>query len=286
MKFLLGFLLISTQAFALSIPTLNQPVMDEAKVVDASSLSQLDEKIRDLHKKEIVQISILLIDTLGEENLEEFSIKVAEKWKLGDAKKDNGLLILMVINDRKIRIEVGAGLEGEVTDLASNRIINEMKPYLRQKEYGQGLLMAVNRIEEVIASNSPEAQAKRAEEALRLAEERELAKLKSEQATAAFMEKAEEVGVGVLAFIGIALLGMCAMKTKEPEYTATLLSKQKAEEKLDSEISSANSKLKENRADPEKVRYLSDLQAVRDQEGKISSMKSEIANMKRYLGES
>jgi uncharacterized protein len=93
------------------------------------------------------QIAILIISTLDNEVLEEYSLRVAETWKLGQKDKDNGILLLIAVDDHKMRIEVGKGLEGVLTDALSNRIIrNEMAPAFRRADFDGGVTAAINGI--------------------------------------------------------------------------------------------------------------------------------------------
>lgn len=161
--FLLLIMFISANGFALDIPSLTRPIEDKANVLDEGSKSTIESKIRQAYDNKFVQISVLIIPSLEEEVLEDYSIKVAEKWQLGTAKDDNGLLLLIAINDRKMRVEVGNGIEGLITDAYSSRIIENMKPYLRQQDYAGAVNDAVERIIQKFAENTPQAIAEREE---------------------------------------------------------------------------------------------------------------------------
>src|SRR5262249_20400290 len=92
-------------------------------------------------------IAILIVSSLDGTSLEDYSMDVATKWKLGTEKNDNGVLILVAVNDRKMRIEVGRGLEGALTDIQTNRIIrNEMAPAFRRGDYDGGIESAVQSV--------------------------------------------------------------------------------------------------------------------------------------------
>ncbi|WP_411821430.1 TPM domain-containing protein [Leptospira sp. 'Mane'] len=93
------------------------------------------------HEKQTTnQIAILAVQYLDGENLEEYGIKVAEKWMLGQKGKDNGVLVLLAVGDRKVRIEVGYGLEGTLTDVYCSRVIkNTMIPLFKEGNYEEGL---------------------------------------------------------------------------------------------------------------------------------------------------
>lgn len=134
-------------ATALDVPVYKGRVNDFAGVLASDKVRELERKIERYEGETSNQIAILTIPSLEGDSLENFSIRVVENWKVGQKGKDNGVLILVSLNDRKIRIEVGRGLEGSLTDLVSGRIINEiMKPAFKQKDYYKGLDDAVNAI--------------------------------------------------------------------------------------------------------------------------------------------
>lgn len=131
----------------LAIPTLTSAVMDEVGLLNAREESVLNDHIQKVYQKGAAQIQILIIDSLKGHAIEEYSIRVVEQWKLGHEKKDNGVLILIVQKDRKIRIEVGRGLEGAITDLYTKRIIRELiSPAFKKGEYALGLELAIDRL--------------------------------------------------------------------------------------------------------------------------------------------
>jgi uncharacterized protein len=147
------FLLVSVHVFAQKpVPELwGQRVHDDAGVLSASTLSQLEQQLKLYEDSTSNQIAVLTTPSLDGEVLEEYSLKVAEKWKLGQESKDNGALLLIVVNDRKMRIEVGYGLEGVLTDAMSNRIIrNEIAPNFRREDYDAGVLAGVSAMIAVI----------------------------------------------------------------------------------------------------------------------------------------
>jgi len=110
-------------------------------------VQQLEGELAAFEKSDSTQIVLLTIPSLEGEVLEEYSIKVVEKWQIGQKGKDNGALLLVVKNDRKIRIESGRGLEGTLTDLVSGRIIrNEMTPAFKRGEYDVGVARGVGAI--------------------------------------------------------------------------------------------------------------------------------------------
>jgi uncharacterized protein len=146
--------LFSLNALALDVPTLTGPVVDKANVL--TNDADLERQIRALYNNgQGPQVNILIIDSLKGANLEEYAHKVFTTWKLGDVKRDDGVLFLLVINDRKMRIEVGQGLEGGLTDLQTKRILGSLKPYLRSQDYNSGVQEGLRQI--IQAASQPEA---------------------------------------------------------------------------------------------------------------------------------
>ena len=134
-------LLISESAIARDVPHLKGRVNDYAGMLSASTISQLDFILGELEKTDSTQIVILAIPSLEGDSLEGFSLKVAEKWGIGQQGKDNGALLVIARDDRKLRIEVGYGLEGTLTDLVAGQIIrNIITPQFRQGSFNQGVI--------------------------------------------------------------------------------------------------------------------------------------------------
>lgn len=134
-----------------NIPTLNQPVVDQANVLSAAEKQNLEQQIREIHRQGKAQIGIIIVPTTGQEGIFDFAMRVAEQWKLGSAKQDNGLLIAVAVNDHKIHIATGYGLEGVLPDIMVSRIIrNQISPAFKQGQYAQGLQAAVGEIERIL----------------------------------------------------------------------------------------------------------------------------------------
>jgi len=115
-------------------------VHDEAHVLTQPFIDQLENQLKEYEDSTSNELAILLISSLDGESLEEYSLRVAEKWKLGKEEKDNGALLLIVVDDHKMRIETGYGLEGVLTDAVCSRIIrNELAPNFRQDNYEAGV---------------------------------------------------------------------------------------------------------------------------------------------------
>lgn len=131
--------------FALNIPDHKGRVTDLAGMLKSDQTAQLVKKLEQYEQETSTQIAILTISSLEGDDLEGFSMRVVEKWKVGQKGKDNGILILVALNDRKMRIEVGRGLEGVVTDLIAGRIVDGiMKPAFKGQAYYKGLDDAIN----------------------------------------------------------------------------------------------------------------------------------------------
>ena len=128
-----------------SIPELSSRVTDLTQTLSAAEQAQLEQKLAAFEAKKGSQIALLIVPTTQPEDIAQYSLRVAEKWKIGRDKVDDGLLVLVVKDDRKIRIEVGYGLEGAVPDLYAKRIISEViGPKFKQGDYFGGLDAGIN----------------------------------------------------------------------------------------------------------------------------------------------
>lgn len=154
MKYLIIALLFSSFAFAKEVPQINKTVNDYTGQLSQPDIESIDKEIRQYFSQSSNQLGVLVIGSLDGDDLEGFSQRVFEKWQLGDVKKDNGVLLLFVLDDRKFRIEVGQGLEGNLTDVESKRIQQQIKPYLKNKEYGRAVLEEVRLVKEKIEQNA------------------------------------------------------------------------------------------------------------------------------------
>ncbi len=154
LKFLICALAISFYAMGQkAVPELwNTRVHDDAKVLKHETIDHLEKQLAHYEDSTSNQIAILIISSLEGEAIEQYSIRVAEVWNLGQKDKDNGVLLLIAIDDHKMRIEVGHGLEGVLTDALSSRIIrNEMAPDFRRGDYDAGVIAAITAITHAIA---------------------------------------------------------------------------------------------------------------------------------------
>jgi len=144
---LVFFLLVftgSVNAKALEVPRLKGHVNDYAAMLSTASERQLEAVLTDFEQTESTQIVVLTIPSLQGDSLEDFSIRVAEAWKIGQKKLDNGAILLIAKSERKIRIDVGYGLEGRLTDLLAGRIIrNVIAPQFKSGQFDQGITEGV-----------------------------------------------------------------------------------------------------------------------------------------------
>ena len=139
-----AFLFFVFPSFALSVPALDTPVNDYARLLSTEEKENLVRYLGELNRKTGIQIAVLTVTGLEGEDIESFSIKAAEKWKLGQQGKDNGAFIVVALKEHKVRIEVGYGLESTLTDAQCGLIIrNIIAPAFRNGEYGKGIIGAI-----------------------------------------------------------------------------------------------------------------------------------------------
>ncbi len=137
----------ATYAFALEVPVLKGRVNDYGDMISPAVEAELEQKLKAFENSDSTQIVILTVSSLEGDSLEDFTIRVAEKWKIGQAKKDNGVIIFAAKNDKKMRIEVGRGLEGVLTDLLTGRILdNVIRPKFRAADFDGGFTAGVDSI--------------------------------------------------------------------------------------------------------------------------------------------
>jgi uncharacterized protein len=126
-------------ATAADVPFLTGRVIDEAEILSPATRERLTATLKAHEQATGNQIAVLTVPTLGGESIEDYATRVFEKWKLGQRGKDNGVLVVIVPQDRRMRIEVGYGLEGTLTDVAASRIIrNVMAPQFKSGTYDKG----------------------------------------------------------------------------------------------------------------------------------------------------
>ncbi|MBI1811287.1 MAG: TPM domain-containing protein, partial [Nitrospirae bacterium] len=137
--------LFTLSAHALDVPKLQGHVNDYANMLSPSTKAELEKELNSFEQTDSTQIVILTIPSLEGEVLGEFSIKAAEAWMIGQKGKDNGIIITVAKQEKKIRVEVGRGLEGVLTDLAAGRIVNlVIEPRFKRGDFDGGFVAGVH----------------------------------------------------------------------------------------------------------------------------------------------
>lgn len=134
-------------ADAREVPFLSGRVVDEANLLPPDAEERLTQRLANLEQRTGAQLAVLTIPSLEGDAVEEFAVRVATTWALGGAANDNGVLFLIAQNDRRMRIEVGYGLEGEIPDIIAGRILNEVvTPRFRDGDFVGGIEQGVDAI--------------------------------------------------------------------------------------------------------------------------------------------
>lgn len=129
------------------IPALAARVTDLTGTLTAEQKTALEQRLQAFEAKKGSQIAVLLVSSTEPESIEQYSMRVAEQWKLGRKGVDDGALLLIAKDDRTLRIEVGYGLEGVLTDIASKRIVSDIiVPHLKNGDFYQGIDAGVDRM--------------------------------------------------------------------------------------------------------------------------------------------
>jgi uncharacterized protein len=139
-------------AFAdVAVPPLSGRVVDQTGTLSSDDVAALTQKLRDLEARKGSQIAVLIVPTTEPETIGQYSIRVAEAWKIGRRRIDDGALVVIAKNDRKLRIEVGYGLEGALNDATARRIIDEIiTPSFRSGDFAGGINAGIDRMIRVI----------------------------------------------------------------------------------------------------------------------------------------
>ncbi|MBO5482635.1 MAG: TPM domain-containing protein [Spirochaetaceae bacterium] len=152
---MLGF--FALPAFSLDVPKLEAPIMDKADIINSSDEMALNQKLTNLSNETGIQVAVLTIPSLEGEALESYSMKVVEDWKLGQKGVDNGVLLLVSVGDKELRIETGYGVEGDLTDTKCGLIIrNVITPHFQNDDMSKGIVQGVTAIVENVASDFSE----------------------------------------------------------------------------------------------------------------------------------
>ncbi|MBP6020349.1 MAG: YgcG family protein [Burkholderiaceae bacterium] len=142
---LLAFSLTAVQAAPLAIPPFTGWVVDQTNTLDASTKAELEQRLAELDKTKGAQVAVLVVPTTGEDTIESYAVRAFQQWRLGRKSVDDGVLLVVAKDDRKLRIETGYGLEGAITDLSAGRIIREqITPRFRVNDYAGGIVAGVD----------------------------------------------------------------------------------------------------------------------------------------------
>ncbi|MDO9222034.1 MAG: YgcG family protein [Thiobacillus sp.] len=134
-----------------AVPDLSRRVTDLTATLTAQQTAELDTQLAALEARKGSQIAVLIVPTLDGEDIAQFGIRVADKWKIGRTKVDDGVILIIAKNDRKLRIEVGYGLEGAIPDAIAKRVIAEIiTPYFKAGDYSGGIAAGVGQLIKLI----------------------------------------------------------------------------------------------------------------------------------------
>jgi uncharacterized protein len=168
-------LCLACVALAFSFPPLTGRVVDQANIMSAQSRGDLEAKLKDLENKSGVQLVVATVQSLEGSDIETYANELFRNWKLGEAKKNNGILLLVAPNEHKVRIEVGYGLEGTLTDALSSVIISSaIVPRFKANDFTGGIERGVDGIVSVLSGDTADWQPKpsvRAEDSSQLSNE-------------------------------------------------------------------------------------------------------------------
>jgi uncharacterized protein len=153
MVFLLPFFFFFSQPiFSLDVPPLQSRITDLANLLNSNDQEEIRTKLQAIESNTGAQIAVLIIPSLEGDSLESFSIRVVDEWKLGDKDKDDGALLLISLRERKLRWEVGYGLEGDLTDIFCFQNIKYiLKPAFKEKRYKDGILASLEEVHAKLA---------------------------------------------------------------------------------------------------------------------------------------
>ena len=175
----------ASPVLALEVPKHSSPVVDLAGVLSRGDQAKIASSLLQFQKKYGPQLQVLVVPSLEDETIEGYSIKVVDKWKLGANGKDDGVLLLVATENRKVRIEVGRGLEGDLPDIVAGRIIRTgIIPFFKQGQTGAGILVGLGMIAESVGGKLEDVPAPRLRKT-----------------------KRGSGGLGYLMFIGLFLIG-------------------------------------------------------------------------------
>ncbi|AJJ12265.1 TLP18.3, Psb32 and MOLO-1 founding s of phosphatase family protein [Yersinia rohdei] len=153
---LLMLLLVTSFCYGqeISVPSLQHQVTDPAGILADNEQRLLTQQLEILHQKTSVQLALLVIPTTGDDSIEQFATRTFDQWKLGNASHDNGVLLLVAWEDHTVRLEVGYGLEGTITDIQAKNIIHStMLPFFKQGKIYDGISAGIKEISDLLTQN-------------------------------------------------------------------------------------------------------------------------------------
>src|SRR5215475_7432082 len=155
----LALLVLAGTALAINFPSLTGRIVDQANIIPAATRSAIEPKLVDLENKSGIQLVVATVSSLEGQEIEPYANQLFRTWKLGEKQKNNGVLLLVAPNERRVRIEVGYGLEGTLTDALSKIIIaNAIAPRFKAGDFGGGIARGVDDIITVLTTDSSEWQ--------------------------------------------------------------------------------------------------------------------------------
>jgi uncharacterized protein len=157
LAFALAASLFGTCAFALTFPALTGRVVDDANILDGATRQSLTQKLEDLESKTTTQLVVVTLNSLQGTSIEDYGYQLGRAWKIGQQGVNNGALLIVAPNERKVRIEVGYGLEGTLTDAVSKLIIeNGILPRFRAGDFPGGITRGVDDLVQVLSGGAEE----------------------------------------------------------------------------------------------------------------------------------
>ena len=152
-------LICACAAQTLTFPVLSGRVVDEAGILDAPARAALTQSLADLEQKTTDQLVVVTLKSLQGTSIEDYGYQLGRRWQIGQKDKNNGVLLIVAPNERKVRIEVGYGLEGALTDAVSKLIIeNSILPRFKVADYPGGIKRGVEDIIQVLSGDAQEYQ--------------------------------------------------------------------------------------------------------------------------------
>jgi uncharacterized protein len=156
---LVALLCANLVTFAANLPALTGRIVDQANVIPADTRNAIETKLADLESKSGIQLVVATVTSLDGEEIEPYANDLFRSWKLGEKAKNNGVLLLVAPKERRVRIEVGYGLEGTLTDALSSVIItNAIVPRFKTGDFGGGIARGVDDIIAVLTTDASEWQ--------------------------------------------------------------------------------------------------------------------------------